>query len=115
MGESALDLEMDELESAEEFLDYFDIEYEPSVVQVNRLHILQRFHDYVQDIEALPQDKEEQHALYAGLLTSAYHDFVQSDALHEKVFQVFRMHEPATVAIPLADLSRQVNDIAPKV
>ncbi|MDD1636149.1 MAG: nitrogenase-stabilizing/protective protein NifW [Methylococcaceae bacterium] len=37
--------EMEELESAEDFLQYFQLEYEPSVVHVNRLHILQRFHD----------------------------------------------------------------------
>ena len=36
---------LDELVSAEDFLDYFDVPYEARVVQVNRLHILQRFHD----------------------------------------------------------------------
>ncbi len=34
---------LDELVSAEDFLDYFDVAYEARVVQVNRLHILQRF------------------------------------------------------------------------
>ncbi|HEX6735548.1 MAG TPA: nitrogenase-stabilizing/protective protein NifW, partial [Azonexus sp.] len=38
---------MEDLVSAEDFLDYFAVPYEPSVVQVNRLHILQRFHDYL--------------------------------------------------------------------
>ena len=43
--------EMEELESAEDFLQYFELEYEPSVVHVNRLHILQRFHDYLQKLQ----------------------------------------------------------------
>ena len=47
MSDTELDLDLDELSSAEEFLDYFGIEYLSSVVYVNRLHILQRFHDYV--------------------------------------------------------------------
>ena len=37
--------EIEDLESAEDFLDYFGIAYDRPVVQVNRLHILQRFSD----------------------------------------------------------------------
>ena len=39
--------DIEELESAEDFLNYFELPYEPSIVHVNRLHILQRFHDYL--------------------------------------------------------------------
>jgi nitrogenase-stabilizing/protective protein len=115
MSESEFDLDMDELSSAEDFLDYFEVDYDPSVVHVNRLHILQRFHDYIDATEMMPEDDDEKRALYAGLLNSAYNDFVQSDALTEKVFKVFQMHEPVTVEIPLMDLSQQVSNIAPKV
>ncbi|MEJ2456386.1 MAG: nitrogenase-stabilizing/protective protein NifW [Candidatus Thiodiazotropha sp.] len=115
MSESEFDLDMDELSSAEDFLDYFAIAYDPSVVHVNRLHILQRFHDYIDGVEAMPEDDEEKRQVYAGLLNSAYNDFVQSDALTEKVFKVFRMHEPVTVEIPLMDLTQQVSNVAPKV
>lgn len=38
-----LDQELAGLESAEDFLDYFDIDYDPDVLQVCRLHVLQRF------------------------------------------------------------------------
>jgi hypothetical protein len=41
-----------DLSSAEEFLDYFAIDFDARVVQVNRLHILQRFHDYLAKQEA---------------------------------------------------------------
>ena len=115
MSEREFDLDMDELSSAEDFLDYFGIEFDPSVVHVNRLHILQRFHDYIDGVEAMPEDDDEKREVYAGLLNSAYNDFVQSDALTEKVFKVFRMNEPVTVEIPLMDLTQQVSHVAPKV
>lgn len=115
MNESEFDLDMDELSSAEDFLDYFGIAYDPSVVHVNRLHILQRFHDYLDGVEEMPGSDEEKHALYAGMLDSAYHDFVTSDALTEKVFKVFHRHEPVSVKVPLPDLTRQVETVAPKV
>ncbi|MCG7900157.1 MAG: nitrogenase-stabilizing/protective protein NifW [Candidatus Thiodiazotropha lotti] len=115
MSESEFELDMDELSSAEDFLEYFEIEYDPSVVHVNRLHILQRFHDYLDDISAMPESDDEKYQLYAGMLNSAYSDFVESDALTEKVFKVFHMHEPVTVSVPLMDLSQQVNGLAPKV
>jgi len=115
MSESELDLDLEELSSAEEFLDYFGIAYEPSVVHVNRLHILQRFHDYIDGIEAVPEDEDERRALYADLLNGAYTDFVTSDALTEKVFKVFHMHEPVKVEVSLNDLTRQVASLATKV
>lgn len=115
MSDSEFDLDMDELSSAEDFLEYFNIDFEPSVVHVNRLHILQRFHDYLDGVEQMPESDEEKHALYAGMLKSAYSDFVESDAVTEKVFKVFRMHEPVTVKVPLMELSQQVDSFATKI
>lgn len=111
MSESDLELDMDELSSAEDFLDYFGISYDASVVNVNRLHILQRFHDYLAKLDAMPDDEIGQRAAYAEWLDRAYNDFVGSDAQTEKVFKVFkvfRMNEPVNVEIPLADLTQQV-------
>ena len=85
MSETELELDLDELSSAEDFLEYFDIQYEPSVVHVNRLHILQRFHDYLSDIAEMPAADAERFKLYADLLRGAYEDFVRSDAVTEKV------------------------------
>ncbi|MEW8015077.1 MAG: nitrogenase-stabilizing/protective protein NifW [Candidatus Sedimenticola endophacoides] len=115
MSDSEFDLDLEELSSAEDFLEYFDIEFSPAVVHVNRLHILQRFHDYLDGIENMPGTDEERFTLYAGLLKSAYSDFVNSDALTEKVFKVFRMNEPMSVEIPLMDITSQVVSGAPKV
>ena len=81
----------DELSSAEDFLDYFDIPYAASVVQVNRLHILQRFHDYLaRQTPNLPPGDDAQRSIYRLWLERAYQDFENSDALTEKVFAVFQ-------------------------
>ena len=93
--ELTLEEALEELSSAEDFLDYFEIDYEPSVVHVNRLHILQRFNEYInQSIDIVPENEQAQKEVYCRLLTRAYNDFVESDALTEKVFKVFHMHEP---------------------
>lgn len=104
MSETELELDMDELESAEDFLNYFEIEFDQTVVHVNRLHILQRFHNYVAQAESIPEDEEAQRAFYRDLLQGAYEDFVRSDALTEKVFKVFHMHEPQQTFVPMGDL-----------
>ncbi len=94
--------DLEELSAAEEFLDYFGIQYDPHVVQVNRLHILQRFHDYLeQGAASMPEDEALKRAVYAKLLERAYQDFVESDALTEKVFKVFHIHEPQQTFLPL--------------
>lgn len=92
--------ELEDLESAEDFLNYFDVEYNQSVVHVNRLHILQRFHDYMVKTPA-SGDEAAQRATYRAALQRAYEDFVDSDAQTQKVFKVFRMNEPQEVSIPV--------------
>ncbi len=97
--------DMEELESAEDFLRYFDLEFEASVVHVNRLHILQRFHDYLnQGAAHMPEDETAKRQVYKQLLARAYDDFVQSDAQTEKVFKVFKMGEPQSVFVALSDI-----------
>ncbi|MBK8745404.1 nitrogenase-stabilizing/protective protein NifW [Propionivibrio sp.] len=83
-----------ELVSAEDFLDYFDIKYDIGVVQVNRLHILQRFHDYLaKQAPNLPPEEDTQRVIYRLWLERAYKDFETSDASTEKVFAVFQRAE----------------------
>jgi len=100
--------DLESLESAEDFLDYFQLEYDPKVVQVNRLHILQRFHNYLnQGAEAMPDEEEAKFAVYKRLMAQAYQDFVVSDALTEKVFKVFHMHEPQTTFVSIEGLFKK--------
>jgi nitrogenase-stabilizing/protective protein len=90
MPSVAFEEELQDLSSAEDFLDHFEVPYDQKIVHVNRLHILQRFHDYLsQARELLPDGDEATRAVYQRLLARAYQDFVASDALTEKVFKVF--------------------------
>lgn len=103
MEELTLDEAMEELVSAEDFLNYFGIEFDPAVVQVNRLHILQRFHNYLSKT-TLSEEESARRVVYTTLLTQAYQDFVTSDALTEKVFKVFHMHEPQVKFVPVSSI-----------
>ena len=61
------------------------------MVNVNRLHILQRFHDYLaadNGLDAL--DDEGMAARYHAHLERAYQDFVASNAIAEKTFKVHK-------------------------
>jgi len=100
---STLNDDLQDLESAEDFLGYFGIAYEQAVVHVNRLHILQRFHDYMQRV-TLPDDEAGQRAAYHAALAAAYHDFVISDAITEKVFKVFQAAAPRKVPVAFTDI-----------
>ncbi len=97
--------DLEELESAEDFLQYFELDYDQSIVHVNRLHILQRFHDYIsKSAESMPDDEVLKKAVYNKFLQQAYLDFVESDAQTEKVFKVFQMGEPQTAFVALDEI-----------
>lgn len=98
-----LEEDLKELSSAEEFLEFFEIPYDSKTVHVNRLHILQRFHDYLSkcDKDQLDSDTCREQ------LQRAYQDFVVSTAQQEKVFKVFKMFEPQVVSIPISAISRK--------
>jgi nitrogenase-stabilizing/protective protein len=79
------------LSSAEDFFAFFAVPFDESVVQVNRLHILKRFYQYLHKAEGLQgQDDVELYRRYRVLLTQAYADFVRSTPAQEKVFKVFQ-------------------------
>lgn len=101
--------DLEELSSAEDFLNYFGLEYDPSVVHVNRLHILQRYNTYLEQARDSLEDITDEAArdIYTKLLARAYQDFVESDALTEKVFKVFHMHEPTETFVPLDQVFQQ--------
>ncbi len=85
--------------SAEDFLQALDIAHDPAVVRVNRLHILKRYHDYL-DAEAGPASLDQHRAC----LRRAYEDFVTSDAVTEKVFKVFQDAQKPAGFVPLSSL-----------
>ncbi len=79
------------LSAAEDFFGFFGIAFDPEVVRVHRLHILQRFRQYLErdnDLDGL--DDVTLYCRFRGYLEVAYRDFVRSDARREKVFKVFQ-------------------------
>lgn len=89
--------DLEELSSAEDFLDYFGIQYDVKTVQVNRLHILQRFHNYL--AQAAEPEQGNAFGVYGGWLEQAYVDFVGSSAQEQKVLRVFSQPEPGFVSL----------------
>lgn len=88
---TSLNEQLSKLSAAEEFLDFFGIAYDEKVVRVNRLHILKRFHQYLQrEARGAWANGEPTHDRYRALLQRAYDDFVASNAAREKVFKVFQ-------------------------
>ena len=92
------------LSSAEDFFGFFGVPFDERVVQVNRLHILKRFYQYLHKSEGLAGLGEvDLFRRYRELLAQAYQDFVSSTPAREKVFKVF--HEAGgTQHVQLASL-----------
>jgi nitrogenase-stabilizing/protective protein len=80
-----------QLSAAEDFLAFFGVPYEQPVVNVNRLHILKRFQQYLRAEPGLAGlDDLAMFRRYRELLSRAYGDFVRSTPAQEKVFKVFQ-------------------------
>jgi len=105
MEDLSLDEAMEELSSAEEFLAFFGVDFDASIVQVNRLHILQRFHDYLAHNPVPEGAESDRREHYRSFLELAYTDFTRSDALTEKVFAVFKKAS-GTAFVPLGAIQR---------
>ncbi len=92
--------DLERLSAAEEFLEFFGINYDQNVVHVHRLHILKRLHQYLRrEPEIALLDEEKSYARHRELLQKAHDDFVASTAAQEKVFRVFQDAEAKSFAL----------------
>ena len=97
---NTLSQQMAKLSSAEEFLNFFSIEYDQAVVNVNRLHILKRFNQYLRATkDAQEMNDEKLKVVCRDLLVKAYEDFVRSTPAQEKVFKVFQDQDGKSVGL----------------
>lgn len=80
------------LVDTEEYFEFFQLDYDPQVVFVNRLHILKQFSRYIQEIDANNPEtsKLEKLDLYRQALQQAYELFLSSTPLEQKLFKVFQ-------------------------
>ena len=80
------------LTDAEDYLQFFDIEYDRDFVNVNRLHILKQFSLLINEVDAAFPDVSETEKLekYQLALEEAYQVFLTSSPLETKLFKVFQ-------------------------
>jgi nitrogenase-stabilizing/protective protein len=80
------------LTNAEDYLQFFDIEYDREFVNINRLHILKKFSDLIKEVDAAFPDVDEAEKLekYGMALEEAYQVYLTSSPLETKLFKVFQ-------------------------
>lgn len=83
--------EFKKLVDAEEFFEFFNLPYDQKFVNVNRLHILKKFSQYMREVdENFPDaNSEEKLNQYAIALQKAYEVFLESTPHEQKLFKVF--------------------------
>jgi len=93
--------EFNQLVNAEEYLEFFGLPYDSQFVNVNRLHILQKFSSFIKtiDLEAPDLSEPEKLERYRAALEQAYNTFTTSSPLSEKLFKVFNDKAPGVVLL----------------
>ncbi len=94
--------QFNQLKDAEEYFQFFGLAYDPKVVNVNRLHILRKFSQLVQD-EDKSQPEEQRLMTYRQALQNAYDLFLTSSSVEQKLFKVFQ-DKPKNVVM-LSDIA----------
>ncbi|MEM9005358.1 MAG: nitrogenase-stabilizing/protective protein NifW [Cyanobacteria bacterium P01_F01_bin.86] len=81
--------QFNQLKDAEEYFEFFGLTYDPQVVNINRLHILRKFSQLVQEVDK-NQSEAETLAAYSQQLRNAYDLFLSSTSVEQKLFKVFQ-------------------------
>ena len=97
--------QFNQLSNANEYFEFFQLPYDPQIVNVNRLHILKKFSEYIQQIDASSPELSEEDKLsqYSQALQQAYEVFLNSTGVEQKLFKVFKK-KPKNVVM-LTDIS----------
>ncbi|AFY58562.1 Nitrogen fixation protein NifW [Rivularia sp. PCC 7116] len=92
------------LVNTEDYFQFFDLEYDQKVVHVNRLHILQKFSEFINEIDKNNSELNEEERLgkYREALESAYQVFIESTPQQEKLFKVF--HQKPKNVVKLTEI-----------
>lgn len=98
--------EFKQITDAEDYFEFFDLPYDPQVVNVNRLHILRKFSQLLGAIDVDDSLSENQRlGAYRQALQTAYELFLSSTSLQEKLFKVFQ-ERPSNVVM-LSDIEAE--------
>jgi nitrogenase-stabilizing/protective protein len=92
--------QFNQLTDAEQFFEFFELPYDANIVNVNRLHILQKFSQLIQQIDETNAELSEAEKLsqYQSALQEAYQLFLASNSLEQKLFKVFN-EKPQNVVL----------------
>lgn len=96
--------EFNKLINAEDYFDFFQIEYDQKVVNINRLHILQKFSEYINEIDRNNSELNDSVRLgkYREALQQAYQVFIESTPQEQKLFKVF--HQKPKNVVKLTEI-----------
>ncbi|MBE9182786.1 nitrogenase-stabilizing/protective protein NifW [Oculatella sp. LEGE 06141] len=81
--------EFNQLTDAEQFFVFFDLPYNSNIVNVNRLHVLQKFSQLIKQLDVTGLTEAETLNQYRLALQQAYTLFFTSNSLEQKLFKVF--------------------------
>ncbi|BAF89444.1 nitrogenase-stabilizing/protective protein [Azorhizobium caulinodans ORS 571] len=82
--------QLNKASSAEDFFALLEVDYDPQVVNVVRLHILRRMGQYLVSENFEGQADDAIRARCKEVLEQAYADFLASSPLQERVFKVLK-------------------------
>jgi nitrogenase-stabilizing/protective protein len=82
--------DLSRLDSAEEFFRYLQVEYDPAVLNVARLHILKRMGLVVARADLASLDEEAARIVCREALAAAYHEFRAHTPQEQRLFSVQR-------------------------
>ncbi len=94
-------VDFQKITNADEYFHFFGLEFDPQVVNVNRLHILKKFSLAMKAIDQNHPNlsESEQLELYKSALAEAYQVFVTSNSLEQKLFKVFQKPQQDVVLL----------------
>jgi len=93
--------EFRQLVDTEEFLKFFNLPYDQKFVNVNRLHILKKFSQYIKEIDDNSPELSQEERLnqYSLALQKAYQVFLESTPHEQKLFKVFNDKQKNVVTL----------------
>nr|WP_105374979.1 nitrogenase stabilizing/protective protein NifW [Neorhizobium huautlense] len=83
------------LSTAEEFFEALDVSYEPTVLDVSRLHIMKRMGQYLAE-----ENFSDYRTRGRDALKRAYADFATASPLSHRVFTVLKQRDPTKTVAP---------------
>ena len=95
---------------AEQYFEFFELDYDAQVVNINRLHILKKFSQSLEEIDNkfVEAAEAEKLSFYREALETSYATLQTSNAIEQKLFKVF--HQKPQNIVMLSDIGTDEED-----